>query len=87
MSQSRARPWPSGAVLGRIDDTGVRDSYTRHRAALTTADSPLELARAKCHRSHALAEAGAIADRDLEQADWNLSSAQKPRQPMRGHEP
>ncbi len=65
-----------GAVLGRIDDTGLRDTYSSARAALTTAEMTVELARRNAERSRALSGAGAIAERDLEQAEWNLSSAE-----------
>jgi len=65
-----------GSVLGRIDDAAVRDLAASAQSALTTAQMSVELAQRNAERSRALAEAGAIADRDREQADWNLSSAQ-----------
>jgi len=65
-----------GAVLARIDDSGVRDSYTSAQSAVRTAELSVALAERNATRTHALADAGAIADRDREQADWNLSSAQ-----------
>ena len=65
-----------GAVLGRIDDAGVRDAAASAQAALSTAQLSVGLARRNAERSRALAKAGAIADRDLEQAEWNLSSAE-----------
>ncbi len=65
-----------GAVLARIDDSGVRDSYTSALSAAKTAELAVALAERNAARTHSLADAGAIADRDREQADWNLSSAQ-----------
>jgi RND family efflux transporter MFP subunit len=65
-----------GAVLGRIDDAGVRDAATSADAALHTAELTVGLARRNAERTRALADAGAIADRDREQAEWNLSSAE-----------
>lgn len=65
-----------GEVLGRIDDSGVRDSHLSAQSAVRTAELAVALADRNASRTHALAEAGAIADKDREQADWNLSSAQ-----------
>jgi RND family efflux transporter MFP subunit len=65
-----------GAVLARIDDSGVRDGYASAQSAVRTAELAVALAERNASRTHALADAGAIADRDREQADWNLSSAQ-----------
>jgi membrane fusion protein, multidrug efflux system len=65
-----------GAVLGRIDDAGVRDAAASAQAALNTAEFNVDLARRNAERTRALADAGAIADRDREQAEWNLSSAE-----------
>lgn len=65
-----------GAILGRIDDTGLRDIYSSARSALTTSELNVELARRNAERTRALSSAGAVADRDREQAEWNLSSAE-----------
>jgi RND family efflux transporter MFP subunit len=65
-----------GAVLGRIDDAGVRDAAASAQSALTTAEMNVALARRNAERSRTLAQAGAIADREREQADWNLSAAE-----------
>ncbi len=65
-----------GAVLARLDDSGVRDGYTSAQSAVRTAELSVALAERNATRTHALADAGAIADRDREQADWNLSSAE-----------
>src|SRR5690606_12529552 len=68
------QPVARGQVLGRIDDAGLRDAYPSAESAVTTAELNAGLARRNAERSRALAEAGAIADRDREQADWTLSS-------------
>jgi membrane fusion protein, multidrug efflux system len=73
------QPVSRGAVLGRIDDAGLRDAATSAATALRTAELNLQLARRNAERSRALAAAGAIADRDREQAEWNLSSAETAR--------
>lgn len=65
-----------GQVLGRIDDTGLRDGYVSSQAAVHSAELNAGLARRNAERTRALAEAGAVADRDREQAEWNLSNAE-----------
>lgn len=65
-----------GQVLGRIDDTGLRDSYTSSQAAVHSTELTVSLARRNAERTVALAQAGAVADRDREQAEWNLSNAE-----------
>ncbi len=65
-----------GQVLARIDDTGVRDSYASSEAAVRSAELNAGLARRNAERTRALAQAGALADRDREQAEWNLSNAE-----------
>jgi len=66
----------SGAVVIRLDDLGIRDAYNSARSGLQTAQSALELARRNQERAAALAAAGAIADRDLESAKWNVLNAE-----------
>jgi RND family efflux transporter MFP subunit len=70
------QPVARGAVLGRIDDAGVRDAAASAQSALSTAEMNLSLAQRNAERARALAEAGAIADREREQSEWNLSAAQ-----------
>ena len=76
VSAEPGQPVAKGAVLGRIDDAGVRDAAASAQSALRTAQLNVGLARRNVERTRALAEAGAIADRDREQAEWNLSSAE-----------
>lgn len=70
------QPVARGQLLGRIDDTGVRDSYVSAQSAARTAEMTAALARRNAERTRALAEAGAVADRDREQAEWSLSNAE-----------
>ena len=70
------QPVARGAILGRIDDTGVRDAAASAQSARNTAEINVALARRNAERARALAEAGAIADREREQAEWNLSTAE-----------
>ena len=79
------QPVARGAVLGRIDDTGVRDAAASAQSALNTAEINVALARRNAERARALVEAGAIADREREQADWNLSTAETQLADARAH--
>ena len=65
-----------GQLLGRIDDTGVREAFTSAQSAAQTAELTAGLARRNAERTRALADAGAVAERDREQAEWNLQSAE-----------
>lgn len=58
----------SGAVLAQIDDRTLRDAFLSARSGFTTAQASAERAKRDLERSERLAQAGAIADRDLEQA-------------------
>jgi RND family efflux transporter MFP subunit len=65
-----------GTLLASIDDRTQRDAYLSARSAFTTAQSTAERAKRDLERAERLSAAGAIADRDLEQARWNNTSAQ-----------
>ena len=52
------QPVARGAVLGRIDDAGVRDAAASAQSALSTAEMNLSLAQRNAERARALAEAG-----------------------------
>lgn len=58
----------AGASLARIDDRTMRDAFLSARSGFTTAQNAAERARRDLERSERLAQAGAIAERDLEQA-------------------
>jgi membrane fusion protein, multidrug efflux system len=58
-----------GMLLARIDARGLGDAAGSARAQVTAAQAQLEVARRETERSRALVDAGAIARRDLEQAE------------------
>lgn len=57
-----------GQVLARLDETNIRDAFLSARSGLTTAETNARTATRELERMQRLAEAGAIAERDLEQA-------------------
>ncbi|HEX7122713.1 MAG TPA: efflux RND transporter periplasmic adaptor subunit, partial [Gemmatimonadaceae bacterium] len=65
-----------GATLARIDDRALQDAFLSARSALTTAKNAAERARRDLERYERLAQAGAIAERDLETARLADASAQ-----------
>ena len=65
-----------GQLLARLDDNAVQDNFLSARSAVRSAETALELARRNARRSERLAEAGAIADRDLETAQWDVTNAE-----------
>jgi RND family efflux transporter MFP subunit len=75
VSAEQGQQVASGAVLARIDDTAVRDQFLSARAAVRTAAENLQVARRNTERSERLAQAGAVADRDLEQARASATNA------------
>ncbi|HEX7024860.1 MAG TPA: efflux RND transporter periplasmic adaptor subunit, partial [Gemmatimonadales bacterium] len=60
----------------RLDDTAIRDLVLSARSAHRTATEAVAVATRNAERSAKLAEAGALADRDLEQARWTATNAQ-----------
>ena len=75
VSAEQGQAVASGAVLARIDDTAVRDQFISARATLRTAQENLQVARRNAERAERLAQAGAVADRDLEQARASATNA------------
>jgi len=65
-----------GRLLARLDDTSVREEFLSRKSALRSAETALELARRNAERSERLAQAGAIAERDLENARWDVTNAE-----------
>lgn len=65
-----------GALLARINDTSVRDAYLSARSSVRTAESALQNAKRNGERASRLAQAGALADRDLETALQQQTSAE-----------
>jgi RND family efflux transporter MFP subunit len=72
----QGQPVKRGTVLARIDDTAIRDSYLSARSAVRSAEAALVVARRNAERSTKLAEAGAIAETELETARWNATNAE-----------
>lgn len=66
----------TGQVLARLDDSAIRDAVLSARSASRTANEALVVARRNAERSERLAQAGALAERDLEQARWSVMNAE-----------
>lgn len=58
----------AGQTLARIDGGGLQDVYLSARAGVTAANSSADIANHELERSQKLLAAGAIAERDIEQA-------------------
>lgn len=65
----------AGASLAQIDDRTLRDAFLSARSGFTTAQNAAERAKRDLERSERLAQAGAIAERDLEQARLGNNAA------------
>lgn len=65
-----------GKLLAQLDDAAVRDEYLSAKSAVRSAETALSLARRNAERSQRLSEAGAIPDRDLENATWDVTNAE-----------
>lgn len=70
------QPVKRGEVLARIDDTALRDTWIGARAALRSAEANLLVQRRNAERTARLAEAGAVAERDLEVARSGQTNAE-----------
>ncbi len=69
-------PVRQGQELARVDDSGIRDSYISARSGVTTAENSAQIAEREVQRAEALSKAGAIADRQRDQARNQLTAAQ-----------
>lgn len=65
----------SGQTLARIEGGGLQDVYLSARAGMTAASNNADIARRELARSEKLLAAGAIAERDIEQARRSTISA------------
>ena len=65
-----------GELLATLDDAAVRDTWLSARSAVRSAETALELANRNRERAERLAEAGAIAERDLETARLDATNAE-----------
>jgi membrane fusion protein, multidrug efflux system len=65
----------AGTILARIEAGGNDDAYLSARSAVSTAENSLAIANRELERARRLHEAGAIAERELEIARFNVTNA------------
>ncbi len=65
-----------GQVLLRLDDAVIRDAVLSAKSQARTSNEALVMARRNAERSERLSQAGALAERDLEQARWTVMNAE-----------
>jgi membrane fusion protein (multidrug efflux system) len=65
-----------GEVIARIDDASLREMELSARAAVTTAQSSVDLNKRQVERNESLLKAGAIAERDVEITRNQYSAAE-----------
>ena len=65
-----------GQLLARIDDTSIREQWLSARSMVTAAQNAANVARRDEERTKRLAEAGAVAERDLDEATQGRIAAQ-----------
>jgi RND family efflux transporter MFP subunit len=65
-----------GTRLAKIDDTAIQDNFLSARSALTAAQSSAEVAKREEERATTLAAAGAIAEREVDNARRANAAAQ-----------
>ena len=65
-----------GAVIGRIETTTLEDARRSAESAVKSAESQLAVARREAERTEQLVKAGALAQRDLEVAQSNVTAAE-----------
>lgn len=65
----------AGQTLARIEAGGLQDVFLSARAGVTSANNSADIARRELERSQKLFAAGAIAERDMEQARRNRIAA------------
>lgn len=66
----------AGAVLARLDDSALREAVLSAQSAVRSAEQQVEVARRNAERAEALLKGGAIPERDVETARWNVTNAQ-----------
>ena len=65
----------AGQTLARIEGGGLQDVFLSARAGVTSASNSADIARRELERAQKLLAAGAIAERDMEQARRNAIAA------------
>lgn len=68
-------PVRRGQLLARLDASSLRDAYTSTQVAVEQARSNLALAEREAERQRILAEAGAVAERNVETAIQSVATA------------
>ncbi len=66
----------SGQLLGRLNDDAIRDQVLSAQSGLRTATEALVVAKRNVERSEKLAQAGAVAERELEQSRSSALNAE-----------
>lgn len=66
----------AGQILLRLDDSAIRDAVLSAQSNARTANEALVVAKRNAERSERLAQAGAVAERDVEQARWSAMNAE-----------
>ncbi|HET6230351.1 MAG TPA: efflux RND transporter periplasmic adaptor subunit [Longimicrobiaceae bacterium] len=72
----KGQPVSAGAMLARLDDAALRDQMVSAQSGVRAAQSAADVARRNTARLQELNSAGAIADRDVENARSQSSAAQ-----------
>ena len=75
LSVDRGQSVQAGAVVARISARDLESSRSSAQAALRSAETALTVARSESERTKALVAGGALASRDLEQAESGVSAA------------
>lgn len=70
------QPVSEGQTLARLDSASLMDAYNSARAAVTNAQSNLQVTQREAERQRVLAEAGAVAERNVETANQSVVTAQ-----------
>jgi RND family efflux transporter MFP subunit len=65
-----------GALLGRIEARSLGDTRTSAQSSVRSAENQLEVARREVERAEQLVKAGAVAQRDLDNARSNAAAAE-----------
>jgi RND family efflux transporter MFP subunit len=65
-----------GQLLANLDDRAIEEGFLSSRSAVRSAESALTLARRNLQRTERLTQAGALPERDLENAQLDVTNAE-----------
>lgn len=65
-----------GALLARIEASAISDAYASAQSSVRSAEAALGVSHRNYERAERLGQAGAIAERDVENAQYNVTSAE-----------